>query len=145
MRNLTVKKLLTVCATALVVTIVAISSYGFYSMTDSVHQVRGIGAAEAHLAITDKIRLKMETNRSQILQALQHNPVSEYAKMHDHPLDIHFKAIEKNSGELNGLWKQYVAHLRTGDEERLAQAWYAKSGSVGLDSIGAAARALQGG
>jgi len=143
--TLTLKKLLTLCAAAMVTSIVATGAYSLYGLGQSVHQLEDAAATEAHLGITDKIRLKMETNRSQILQALQHNPASIYSKMHDHPLDVHFKVIDKTSGELAALWKEYAARMRPGDEERLAQAWYAKSGSLGADSIGAAARALQGG
>ena len=30
----------------------------------------------------------METNRSQVLQALQHNPATAFAKMHDCPVAV---------------------------------------------------------
>ena len=42
-------------------------------------------------------------NRSQIMLALQHDPASQFAKLHDHPLDMHIDATLKNRSEINDL------------------------------------------
>lgn len=92
-----------------------------------------------------QIRLLMESNRSQILQALQHNPALEWSRMHDHPLSVHFNNIKKNSEEITNLWSQYQSHVTAAEEKELGNNWYEASGKLGMDSIGAAARAVEEG
>ncbi|MFP5391127.1 MAG: Tar ligand binding domain-containing protein [Gammaproteobacteria bacterium] len=80
-------------------------------------------------ATMGEIRQRMEANRSQVLQALQHNPGTKYAAMHDHPLGNHFNAIQKNTADIKALWSHYQASIDAADERRLAEAWYQASGS----------------
>jgi aerotaxis receptor len=40
-------------------------------------------------------------NRSQIMLALQHDPASQFAKLHDHPIDMHIEATLKNRADIN--------------------------------------------
>ncbi|WP_412478054.1 methyl-accepting chemotaxis protein [Azonexus sp. IMCC34839] len=50
---------------------------------------------------------RIADNRAQLMLALQHNPANPLSKLHDHPLQMHLDAIDKNR-QLNAeLIKQY--------------------------------------
>ncbi len=97
------------------------------------------------LATVDKIRLHMETSRSQVLQALQHNPATEYAVMHDHPLDVHYGAIDRNAADIRQLWETYRGNVTSDEERSLADKWFETSGKLGTESTSSAARAIGAG
>lgn len=96
-------------------------------------------------ATVDKIRLRMEASRSQVLQALQHNPATEYATMHDHPLDVHYGVIDQNVADIRKLWETYRGEISSDDERVLADKWFESSGKLGTESTSAAARAISAG
>ena len=68
----------------------------------------------------------MADNRAQVLLGLQHEPAGAYAKLHDHPLDRHTDAIQKNIEEITALWKQYTTQIRGDGHRKMADA-YAES------------------
>ena len=51
----------------------------------------------------NRMTFLLADNRSQIMLALQHEATNPFAKMHDHPLDLHINATLKNREEINGL------------------------------------------
>lgn len=55
-------------------------------------------------------------SRAQLLLSLQHDPKAEFSKLHDHPLDVHLAAVEKNIGEITKLWGSYRG--RIGDDAK---------------------------
>ncbi|MDD2760951.1 MAG: methyl-accepting chemotaxis protein [Methylomonas sp.] len=74
-------------------------------------------------------------NRTNILLALQHDPASPHAKLHDHPLNVHIDAMEANRKEMKDLMEEYHK-LPIGPEERQqleryleARETYRKNGS----------------
>jgi methyl-accepting chemotaxis protein len=95
-----------------------------------------------HSGTVNDIRFKMESNRSQILQALQHNPVMEWHRLHDHQLAIHAKLIADTSAALNHDWAQYLGSIQSPEERTLANAWYAESKRLGMDQVNAAIQAI---
>ncbi|WP_374673257.1 methyl-accepting chemotaxis protein [Ideonella sp.] len=95
--------------------------------------------------IFQEVRLLMESNRSQVLQALQHHPEFAWSKLHDHPIDIHFAAIEKLSGSLHAQWTRYRDSLASDQERQLADDWFAKSNGLGLKDVADAAQAVREG
>ena len=58
-------------------------------------------------------------NRSQIMLALQHDPASPNAKLHDHPLDRHIEATLKNRQEINALLDEMKKLKFTDTEQAL--------------------------
>lgn len=144
LQNLKVKTLL-IATIAILVTLIILCGAGGAMMArhvvGSMHSISQQDIRAQHMV--DKIRLLMESNRSQILQALQHNPSTDYAKMHDHPLTNHFSAIKKNTEELNQLWEAYKSAIVSADEKTLALQWYDISGKLGTESVGAASQAVQ--
>ncbi len=144
LNNLTVKSLIILALSLLIGLLVLSSGLGYYGTrhTANILQTTSINDVKI-VATVDKIRAKMEVNRSQVLQALQHNPVMEWHKMHDHPLTIHFKNMTDASAEIEQLWAQYSKSIGAPEERKLADEWYAKSGKLGLDHINAASSAIQ--
>ncbi len=67
------------------------------------------------VSIVGRINKLMADNRSQALLALQHDPVSPFYNLHDHPATLHTDAITKNIGEINSLWEEYLKLLAEND------------------------------
>lgn len=93
--------------------------------------------ARISIQLIERIRFKMEINRSQVLQSLQHNPGMEWAKRHDHPLGVHFKLIKETSAGISAMLAELRAATDNPDERRLAEDWLARSGNLGLAAIAA--------
>ncbi|GGB84591.1 methyl-accepting chemotaxis protein I [Pseudoduganella buxea] len=143
--NIAIRTLLRVTLGSLIILLVLFGVGGRWLTNFSVQALEASSTADLTAQATvDKIRLRMETNRSQVLQALQHNPATEYAAMHDHPLAIHDGLIAKNSAEIANLWQAYRTAVQDPVEVELAERWYGVSGRLGMDSTGAAARAIVG-
>ena len=70
--------------------------------------------------MVNRIMLLMNENRSQIMLALQHNPESASAKMHDHPVGLHADTMIKNRDEITALWQDYSKRNLTPEERALA-------------------------
>ena len=100
--------------------------------------------ARASIRLVERIRYKMEVNRSQILQALQHNPAMEWSKLHDHPLTVHFKLIAETSADIDRMLANYREMADTAEERVLFDDWIGKSGNLGLTAVAAAAVAVEG-
>ena len=129
----------------LMAAVVAIGALGFYSSWRTSEAFRDVALRdrETEIAFT-KIRLLMELNRSQVLQALQHNPEFGWSKLHDHPLDVHWSAVDKASQDVASLWKTYYAGVASDDERMLADAWYEKSGGLGIAGVRTAVAYIRG-
>ncbi|WP_175463733.1 methyl-accepting chemotaxis protein [Methylomonas sp. LWB] len=56
-------------------------------------------------------------NRTNIMLALQHDPASPHAKLHDHPLSLHIEATETNRKQMADLLDEYQT-LPIGPEEK---------------------------
>ena len=117
---------------------------GIYGANKSVNLLRDVTLNdELNATARTAIRLDMEVNRSQILQALQHNPGFDWHKLHDHPLTIHWSIIETTSARLAKSWDAYLAGIKSEEERKLAKEWYEKSAGLGLEHIKAAAAAIK--
>jgi aerotaxis receptor len=60
-------------------------------------------------------------NRSQIMLGLQHDPSSQFAKLHDHPIDAHIEATLNNRKEINELLEKLKAAPLTDKEKVLLE------------------------
>ncbi|MEJ2427134.1 MAG: MCP four helix bundle domain-containing protein, partial [Candidatus Thiodiazotropha sp.] len=81
---------------------------------------------------------KLEDSRAQVLLSLQHDPASPFAKMHDHPLSMHFDRIEKNLKMIDSHWEEYESSDLSAEEKRLAGGFtpeLRKFESQGIDPI----------
>jgi methyl-accepting chemotaxis protein len=144
--NLKIKTLIISALSLLMVLVAVVGAFGLYGNSQARHAYREISLRDAKTENDfAQIRLLMETNRSQVLQALQHNPGFEWAKLHDHALDVHFATIDKATAGINKLWEQYHAGILSDDERRLADAWFEKSGALGVKAVADAAAAIKAG
>jgi len=117
---------------------------GMYSANHSVSLVQDVTLKDQKSSTElNAIRLDMEMSRSQILQALQHNPELAWSKQHDHPLTVHFDLIDTITARTAKRWEGYLAQLSNPDEKRLAEKWHADSAGLGLEHVRAAAAAIR--
>jgi methyl-accepting chemotaxis protein/methyl-accepting chemotaxis protein-1 (serine sensor receptor) len=122
----------------------AIGITGILSASTSVDTVRRVSLGdERNVAERNAIRLDMELARSQVLQALQHNPTFSWHQLHDHPLTIHYDQVDAITKRIGQRWQEYLASLTSPTEKRLAEAWYQKSDGLGVASVTAAMSAIR--
>jgi methyl-accepting chemotaxis protein len=83
----------------------------------------------------------LRANRAEALLALQHDPSSLTAKLHDHPVQTHLDAISVRVAEADKLWREYMKNMPAVEERQLAEdfedkraAWVKKLAFV-LDSV----------
>ncbi|SFU62197.1 methyl-accepting chemotaxis protein [Pseudoduganella namucuonensis] len=142
--NIKIKNLVVVALAFLITLMLVIGVMGIYGANHSAALLNDVTLADQQNA-TERtaVRLDMETNRSQILQALQHNTAFEWHKLHDHPLTNHWTIIDTTSARLAKNWEKYLASIKSDEERKLAEEWFNKSGGLGLDHIKAAATAIK--
>jgi len=146
MRHLSIKQLIASVTALLVGVTLAVGILGYYSTQRAVDLLEGVSLRDARQqAMIGNLMLRMETNRSQLLQALQHNPGTDFAKMHDHPLSVHFAAIAANTQALVQARDEFNASLQTPDSKERVRAWYEASHGLGIDDVTASARAIENG
>jgi methyl-accepting chemotaxis protein len=146
MKNLRIKHLIASVVGALVLVTIAVGALGYHATQRSVDMLENtaLRAARQQLTIAS-LAFRMESNRSQILQALQHNPDSTYAAMHDHPLANHFKNIAANTAELEKERAALLASLFRENTKAAVGHWLDDSQNLGQELITRAARAIEGG
>ena len=146
LKNIHVKTLIVATLGALLVVLISIGSIGLLSVYRTTNALQTTSMKAMHVrAEAERIRFKMEVNRSQILQALQHNPAMEWHKLHDHPLDVHYKIIGDTTAEIKKLWQSYYSGITSEEERKLADTWFVSSNALGMEAVGAAIQSVQGG
>ncbi|MBI4741958.1 MAG: methyl-accepting chemotaxis protein [Betaproteobacteria bacterium] len=94
---------------------------GMSGVVDGLHSV--YDDRTVPLADLDKIQRLFAANFSEALRAIQHNPASELAKLHDHPVTEHTDRIEANIKAISDLWTKYMATTLTPEEKQIAVAF----------------------
>ncbi len=146
LNNLKIRTLVVAALSLLVAMMLVIGVMGLYGAQRSVGLIRDVILADQKSAYDQKsIRLDMELARSQILQALQHNPTLSWSQLHDHALTVHFSQIDALANATTEKWTRYSASITNGEEKRLAEEWFAKSDNLGVAHIKAAADAIRAG
>ncbi len=144
--NFKIKTLLVGVLGLLIGLLAIIGGLGILSAERSVGLVKDVTVAnQKNIAERNAIRLDMETGRSQILQALQHNPELAWSKLHDHPLTNHFNIVEEVTARVNKRWDGYLASIKSPEERKLAEDWFAKSDGLGVEHVRAATAAVREG
>lgn len=144
--QLKIKTLVIGAVTLLVSLMILIGATGLYGAKHSVDLITGVTLVDQqNRSAQNAIRLDMELNRSQVLQALQHNPGFGWSELHDHALDVHFDQIATVTARAQKRWAAYLASVQSPEEKRLAADWYVKSEGLGLGSVTAAAAAIKAG
>jgi len=144
--NIKIKTLIVGVLGVLLAAVLSIGALGLYGTAHTRQLFREVSLRDTKSENTFvQVRLLMETNRSQVLQALQHNPDFGWAKLHDHSLDVHFTAIAQASANIEKLWQQYYSGIESPQEKLLADAWFEKSGGLGVQGVSDAAGAIKRG
>ncbi|MCU7919907.1 MAG: methyl-accepting chemotaxis protein [Candidatus Thiodiazotropha sp. (ex Epidulcina cf. delphinae)] len=79
------------------------------------HHTHALGVVIEHTA----------DSRTQLLLSLQHDPTSEFAEMHDHPVSHHLDVIEHNLEQVEEHWNEITATEMEGEEKTLADTFAA--------------------
>ncbi|MFK3739050.1 methyl-accepting chemotaxis protein [Massilia sp. TN1-12] len=146
MRHFSIKHLITSVVALLIVVTLAVGAMGYLATQHAVTTLEGAVLRDARQkAMITNLMLRMETNRSQVLQALQHNPATEYASLHDHPIAVHFQAIADNTRLLEHARDEFSASLQTPQAKALVATWYEQSEGLGIAYIQAATKAIEAG
>jgi len=144
--NFKIKTLLVGVLGLLIGLLAIIGGLGILSAERSVGLVKDVTVAnQKNIAERNAIRLDMETGRSQILQALQHNPELAWSKLHDHPLTNHFNIVDDVTARVTKHWEGYLADIKSPEERKLAEEWFAKSDGLGVAHVRAATQAVREG
>ncbi|MTW14060.1 HAMP domain-containing protein [Pseudoduganella eburnea] len=142
--NFKIKTLLVGVLGLLIGLLAIIGGLGILSAERSVGLVKDVTVAnQKNIAERNAIRLDMETGRSQILQALQHNPELAWSKLHDHPLTNHFNIVDDVTARVTKHWEDYLASIKSPEERKLAEEWFAKSDGLGVAHVRAATAAVK--
>ena len=145
-KNFKIKTLLVGVLGLLIGLLAIIGGLGILSAERSVGLVKDVTVAnQKNIAERNAIRLDMETGRSQILQALQHNPELAWSKLHDHPLTNHFNIVDDVTARVTKHWEGYLADIKSPEERKLAEEWFAKSDGLGVAHVRAATQAVREG
>jgi methyl-accepting chemotaxis protein len=74
----------------------------------------------SHMQELSVVLEKLEDSRAQVLLALQHDPESPFAAMHNHPIDMHIEQVDENIKEIDETWEHFMASHLTNEEQSLA-------------------------
>src|SRR5690606_8086070 len=75
------------------------------------------------IAQMGEISTAISEARSQILLALQHDPVSSFASLHNHPLSLHTDTVGQLRASVEAAWAAVEPQLGGDAEKRLATAF----------------------
>jgi methyl-accepting chemotaxis protein len=119
--NLSVNSRLIALNAIMAVFMVVIGIIGLQGMSGAVGGLKTVYEDRTiPLDYLGKIQRLFAVNFSEALRAIQHNPASELAKLHDHPVTEHTDRIDANIKTINGLWEKYMATTLTPEEKQLA-------------------------
>ena len=65
----------------------------------------------------EKIMALTAESRGELLLALQHQPGTPFAKVHDHAVSRHSEAVERNRQAADALWRDYLERSGLKDDE----------------------------
>jgi aerotaxis receptor len=89
-----------------------------------------------------RVSTLMSDNRGQVMLALQHNPSSSFAAMHDHPVTAHTDAIAKNRDAISVLVEELGKREMSGAMKPLLASYAEARGAYVTDGLMPARQAL---
>jgi methyl-accepting chemotaxis protein len=121
--NLTIKARL-ILLVSVVMTIglfVVVSAYMGFS--DLQKATQDIAERRIHqIRTVNRLMYAMADNRAHVLRAVQHDPNSPAAKMHDHPVSKHLEAIAANKSKIDEYFSELTNDTKTEEGKKLLQA-----------------------
>jgi len=96
------------------------------------------------LADLGKISELLYENTLELMLAIQHDPQSSLAAVHDHPVDVHVKRFTERRAEIDVLWQGYMATYLT-EEEKVLATDFASKRKVWVDKASGLLERVKGG
>ncbi len=119
--NLNIKSKLLGMTVVLLLIMIVVGAMGLYGFSQSNRTLEGVFQVNMkNSALLAKIDGLMRANRIQMLLALQHDPESEFSKLHEHPTSAHTDLTMKFNSEIDQLLKEYTASLTDAKSRELA-------------------------
>ena len=133
--NIKITRLITLVLGAFWAIFLLLGGGAWWALSDSGQSLRDVH--DTHMVRSEslaQLALAVEGERLEIMRAFQHDPTSPLVKLHDHPIDAHFKTTQAREEKVAALWKELQAKVEPGEESRameealrLRQAWDAKA------------------
>ncbi|UCV09201.1 methyl-accepting chemotaxis protein [Dechloromonas denitrificans] len=118
MFNMSIRGRLIALVTFLAAALIVTGSISFYIARSAEAEIESIFKHEAvPMRELARIRRLVVENSGQIFRAMQHNPGTDYAKLHDHPVSAHLEVIEKNLKWMDETFVSFKANLLPDSEE----------------------------
>ncbi len=146
MKNLSIKLIITCVIGTLIAFMIVVGALGYRSTQHAVDLLENVAlhAANQQLGMS-RLQLKMEQNRSHILQALQHNPENKHAALHAHPLSFHSSFIANNNAELRKELDTMRASIQRPAVREQFEQWMTASDGLAVGLINQAMAAIESG
>ncbi len=110
---------------------------GYWGLSEARQSLHEVEARLVSVNSLSRMADGLLENRLGLILAFQHNPASELAKLHDHPVTTHLDAVATSRAATDREWTTYVSGLVRDDERQLAtvaeqkrQAWRLKLDQV---------------
>lgn len=143
MKNLSIKRLIAIVIGALILITITVGVLGYRSTQRSVDLLENMALRSANQQLgMSSLQLRMELNRSHILQALQHNPENKHAALHNHPISFHSDFIANNVSKLREEHDSVQKDLRRVETRERFEAWMNASDDMGIGVIDQAMQAI---
>ena len=124
--GLSLKNRMTAAFTVILLAVALVAGLGLWGMGRSDDAVARLYSNRLEpvqeLAAIGKL---MADNRSQMLLAFQHDPASPNAKSHEHGVEAHLNALDKNIAAITGHWERYSKAIASDEHRQLADAYVA--------------------
>jgi aerotaxis receptor len=106
-RSLSLRSRIWLAMVGLVLLMLTIGLVGLFNLKNTAGQLNAMYQENMVPAnLVNRMMFLLSDNRSQLMLGLQHDPGGQFAKLHDHPLDLHIDATLKNRQEINSLLEQ---------------------------------------
>ncbi len=128
LNNLPIKYRLTIIVGFAILTSLIIGSLGLTGLRNADESMSELyHATIQHIHTMGVVTEHLEDIRNQMLLGLQHNPESELAAKHNHPLELHTDKAAHDIEEVNDHWREFGATELSSEEQglvtRFNEAW----------------------
>ena len=118
MANMSIKGRLVALVGFLAVTLAITGGTSYYIANSADEEVSSIYNHETvPMREVATVRRLVVENSGQVFRAIQHSPSFEYAKLHNHPIDLHLDIIDTNLKRMNETFGALEKHLLPDSEE----------------------------
>ena len=143
MKNISIKRLIAIVIGALILLTIVVGVLGYRSTQRSVDLLENMALRSANQQLAmSSLQLRMEMNRSHILQALQHNPENKHAALHNHPLSFHSDFIAGSFRKLREEHEALKNDLVREETRDRFEAWMNASDNLGMRVVDEAMQAI---